>query len=375
MTSGGPAPLLNTRMIFADPNLIFSGEVTTLGFIHLPLIFAAQAAPGLFGFDLFTIGVAILVLAAGALVIILRRRKASIAELAAAKSAANLRTRANERRNLPERRNLGRRTEVDRRGSETNGGTVGRQQEEAAKQASIEDLPVVLFNGLAALPKLEPLPFSDDESLMAAIDEANHEIEPDDEIRAMAIKVLVMFRNGNAVEAMSRLVRNDPSPQIRAKAVAALAEYDHESVFPPIVLASADATREVRAAAAKALFTLSFDRAHCWARLAEMYDDPLSLQLAKAAIEGGLAARSLDRLAHTDLRAAYEAFALMVLLIRSGEIAPIIEAIRQGRDNRIKLALLHVVSVEKNAECIAEVKALADKTIFPSEIRERISSL
>lgn len=362
-------------MIFAETNLILSGVVTPLGSTCLPSVFAAQADPGLFGFDLLTIGVVILVIAAGPLFFVLRRRRASVTELAEERLAANLRSRENDRRNLPERRFLAREKESDRRSFDPNGGTIGRQQEDAASQASIDDLPVILFNGLAALPQLDPLPLSDDESLLAAIDEANHEIEPDIEIRAMAVKVLVKFRTANAVEILSRLVIDDPSPQIRAKAAAALAEYDHESCFPALVLASADPTREVRAAAAKALFSLSFDRAHCWARLAESQDDPMSVDVAKAAIEGGMAARSFDRLIHKDLRAAYEAFAMMVLLIRTGEIAPIIDAIARGRDLRVKLALLHVVSVEKNNICIEQIKALLNDRPFPDVIRERIASL
>ncbi len=362
-------------MLSANSNLIFSGHKAALDISHPLSTIAFQADTGLFGFDPYTIGLAFVVIAGGIAAIFILRRRAAAKALKEENESLNLRRERNERRLRTERRASGRETERDRRLPKENRIEDDRRLEAAAKEATIDDLPIILFNGLAALPEVEPLLFSEDESLMAAIEEANEQVEADAEIRAMAIKILVMFRNANAVETVARIVINDPSPQVRARAAAALAEYDHESVFPAIVLASADNTREVRAAAAKALFGLSFDRGHCWARLAEMSDDPMSIQLAKAAIEGGLAARALDRLVHTDMRAAYEAFAMMVFLIRTGEFAPIIEAIGQRKDYRIILALLHVVSVEKNQDCIEQIRCLAKTTVFPAVIREQIMAL
>lgn len=362
-------------MVLPISNVVFSTIAALLPLRQVDTILAAGADAGIINLDSISLLLVILVVFGGVLLVVFLRRRAASNEPENSKADSVLRLSGNERSAGEERRRSDREGKTDRRESGIIGQNAGRRHEDAAERATIDHLPISLFNGLAALPNVEPLPVSDDESLMAAIEEANDEIEADVEIRAMALKILVKFCAANAVEALSRMATSDPSTHLRAKATGALAEYDHESVFPAIVLAGADQTREVRAAAAKALFSLNFDRAHCWARLAEMRDDPKSLQIARAAIESGLAARSLERLVHTDVRAAYEAYAMMVLLIRSGEIDPIIEAIGHGRDYQIKLAMLHVLSIERNEACISKLRELEDRTSIPWVIRDRIRSL
>lgn len=67
--------------------------------------------------------------------------------------------------------------------------------------------------------------------------------------------------------------RVDLSSNLASKAVATLTDFDHESVFEAILLACADPTREVRAAAARGLFRLNFDRADAWKRIIESNDE------------------------------------------------------------------------------------------------------
>ena len=63
---------------------------------------------------------------------------------------------------------------------------------------------------------------------------------------------------------------------------------------------------------------------------------------ARAAIESGIVVKSLDRLVNEDLKIAYEAFALISLLIKAGETDIIFAAISRHKDERVKFALLHV---------------------------------
>ncbi|MEO6051318.1 MAG: hypothetical protein ABIP78_08305 [Pyrinomonadaceae bacterium] len=72
---------------------------------------------------------------------------------------------------------------------------------------------------------------------------------------------MTAFRTRNSVEALSQIALYDLSSNLRSKAVATLTDFDHESVFEAILLACADPTREVRAASARGVFRLNFDRA------------------------------------------------------------------------------------------------------------------
>ena len=171
----------------------------------------------------------------------------------------------------------------------------------------------------------------------------------------------------------------DLSSNLRSRAVGALAEFDHESVFEPILLACADPTREVRAAAARGLFSLGFDRAHAWKRLIEANDTFRLTQAARAAIASDIVSRSFVRLIHEDTKVAYEAFALVALLIKAGEIKEVFETIENHRDERVRFALLHVLKVQKDERTIEELTrvalAMSRKPEMLKRVKETIAAI
>lgn len=204
-------------------------------------------------------------------------------------------------------------------------------------------LPVYSFVRLERSSPFKSLPDSQDEALLDAIDQTQEESEEDAEVRGLALKVLAAFKTGNSISAISQMALYDLSSKLRSNAVAVLAELDHESVFETIVTACADPTREVRAAAARSLFRLNFDRAHAWTRIIESNDEGRMRQAARAAMEGDLVERSFERLIHKDKNVAYEAYAVTALLIKAGETEPVYRALAERKDDDVKLALLHVL--------------------------------
>ena len=193
--------------------------------------------------------------------------------------------------------------------------------------------------------------------MLAAIDEVQDDSDADSEFRAVALRVLAGFKTRNSAEALSQIALYDLSSNLRAKAVGMLADFDHQSVFETIVLSCADPSREVRAAGARALFKVTFDRGDEWARLALGNDRYLCRQIARAAIEAGLAERSFDRLTLRDDKSVYEAFALVYLMVKAGEIEQIFEAIANHRDLKTRVALLHILKVANVAEVIPPLSA------------------
>ncbi len=212
----------------------------------------------------------------------------------------------------------------------------------------VPDLPIYSFVRLERASRYELLLESSDEDLLCAIEQTQEEFDEDAEVRFLALKVLAAFRGSNAVQAIAQMALYDLSSKLRASAVTYLAEINHESVFEPIVNACADPTCEVRAAAARGLFRLNFDRAQAWARIVESGNEGRMRQAARSAIEGDLVERSFDRLVHKDKKNAYEAFALTSLLIKAGETEPIYRALAKHKDESVKLALLHVLQTIKN---------------------------
>lgn len=233
-------------------------------------------------------------------------------------------------------------------------------------------LPINSFSQLAPAKSYSPLALSDDPSLLTAIEQANEEFEEDEAVRELAVRILTAFRTRNSVDALSQIALYDLSSNLRSKAVTTLADFDHESVFETILLACADPTREVRAAAARGLFRLGFDRAHAWKRIIEANDDYRMSHAARAAIEAGIVTKSFERLVHEDVKIAYEAFALVSLLIKAGETSLIFEAIREHKDERVKYALLHVLKVQRDERTLDGLNKLRMGSSWPADISDRI---
>jgi len=242
-----------------------------------------------------------------------------------------------------------------------------------ASSEDISHLPITKINGISEPSLFETLPESDDPDLLDAIDQLSEDDEADSdaEIRMLAIRILNRFKTSNSVAALSQVALYDLSATLRSKAVAILSEFDHESVFDTIILACADPSREVRAAGARAMVKLTFDRGDAWSRAAHSKDVLFSRQVARAAVESGIAERSFDRLVMRDEKAAYEAFALVYLLIRTGETEKIFDAIRSHNDIKTRLALLHSIKAANIAEIIPDLSKFISDEPMTSQVADK----
>lgn len=252
--------------------------------------------------------------------------------------------------------------------------TAARAYQEKLRKYQYSQLPVHSFIQITEARPFDKLPVGYDPDLLTAIDQAHDEFEEEETFREIAVKVLAKFKTRNAVEGLSQMALYDLSANIRSKAVSTLAEFDHESVFETILLACADPTREVRAAAARGLFRLSFDRAEAWKRIINTDDKFRISMAAKAAIESDILSKSIDRLIHQDMKIAYETFALVALVLKAGETQPIIDAFRSTKDDRIRLALLHVAAVVAEPDSIEAFKAVGEEG-YSGEVKERLKDL
>lgn len=245
------------------------------------------------------------------------------------------------------------------------------QFQEKVRRLQYAQLPINSFIQLADARSFDPLPLSSDPALLSAIEQVNEEYEEDEAVRELALRILAAFRARNSVESLSQIALYDLSSILRSKAVNTLTEFDHESVFEALLLACADPTREVRAAAARGLFRLSFDRAEAWKRIIATQDEYRMTHSVRAAIESGIVQKSFDRLIHEDMRIAYEAFALVGLLIKSGETDSIFDAITEHKDLRVRFALLHVIKVVKDERSLERLEDLVRKGSLSEELTKR----
>jgi hypothetical protein len=243
------------------------------------------------------------------------------------------------------------------------------------EKLKFSQLPIAQFNRIEMARPFMPLPLSRDESLLSAIEQTQDEFEEDETVRELALKILARFKTKNSVESLSQIALYDLSSSLRARAIGILSDFDHESVFETLLLACADPTREVRAAAARGLFRLSFDRADCWMRITESGDEYRMRHAARAAIAGGLVERAFDRLVHEDRKVAYEVFALVVLLIRSGETREVFDALENHPDPNVRKAILHIIKLVGDPDALEYVSNLSGSESLSEEMRQEIEKL
>jgi hypothetical protein len=244
--------------------------------------------------------------------------------------------------------------------------------DEADALPALPPLPVFGFQKLEFSRPFNALPISNDEALLSAVEQTHEEYEEDEEIRDLAVRILQAFKTRNAVEALSQVALYDLSSSLRSKAVSILADFDHESVFEAVLLASADPTREVRAAAARAFTRLSFDRADAWTRIAESGEEGKMRHSARAAVAGGYVERIFDRLIHRDPKNAYEAVALVALLITAGETDLIFEKLKTSKDPELQQAILHVIRITDDQSVLNELYALLEQKYLSADLRKAV---
>jgi HEAT repeat protein len=214
---------------------------------------------------------------------------------------------------------------------------------------------------------VEALPeWFEDEELSEALARLQ---DADVEARSAAARRLAQFHVQRAVEALTQIAANDPESAVRSAAVTSLGEIQHESVFAPVLMAFADEAREVRAAAARSLSRMNFDRAEAYVRLIETADDESLRKVASACVKAGMVGQAIDRVISEDRRLAYEAFSLLSLLTKAGETEPLMEAIGGHPEMSVRLALIRLLGTTAQPEIANQLRHLAVRDGIPENIR------
>jgi HEAT repeat protein len=216
----------------------------------------------------------------------------------------------------------------------------------------------------------EELPdYIEDETLASALERVGSEYA---ESRVVAAHNLAQFQVRRAVEALAALARNDSEPAVRSAAVTSLGLINHESVFVHVIAALADEAREVRAAAARAMSRLSFDRADAYVRVIESADASALRYVAQACVKAGLAAQAISRLSSEDRRQAYEAFSLLTLCARAGEVQPILDTVECHRDIEVRMTCIRLLRLCLQPELGEHLMRIASNGGVPERVRRAI---
>jgi HEAT repeat protein len=220
---------------------------------------------------------------------------------------------------------------------------------------------------LQSFVAFDDLPDGTEDSLLA--DLLAQLTSPAEQVRTEAAQQLGLHPVQASVSALASAAMHDPEKAVRSAAVTSLGLIDHESVFAPVLIALADESREVQAAAARALTSLRFDRGDAYVRVIET-SDPQTLQnVARACLKIGIISQAVDRLASEDRRQAYESFSLFSLLARANEVEPILDTIENHVDENVRLCAVRVLNVAARPEVAPRLREMVTNENMSENLR------
>jgi HEAT repeats len=158
----------------------------------------------------------------------------------------------------------------------------------------------------------------------------------------------------------------------RAEAVTYLGRLGGEDAFREISAAFDDPVQEVRNAAARALFELSTDRAASFTRALREAPMERRRQIGAALASSGLASEAISHLTGESREKTYDAFSLLFLMSKAGEVQPLMRAIEDHPNNEVRLAVVKLLALSGQQEILPAFRRLAVRGSLPTEVRSAV---
>lgn len=158
----------------------------------------------------------------------------------------------------------------------------------------------------------------------------------------------------------------------RAAAITELSHVDTDEAFQQICSAFDDEAKEVRSAAARALYELRTDRADSFTRALREASPERRRQIGASIAGSGLAGEAISQLTGESREKTYEAFSLLFLMAKAGEVQPLIRAIEGHPNNEVRLAVVKLLALSGQKEILPAFRRLAVRGSLPTEVRSAV---
>jgi HEAT repeat protein len=167
-----------------------------------------------------------------------------------------------------------------------------------------------------------------------------------------------------------RLSSEEPSERVTA--IEELSRLDSGDAFQQICAGFDDESKEVRSASARALYELKADRADSFTRALRESDPERRRNIGAAISASGLAGEAISQLTGESRDKTYEAFSLLFLMAKAGEVQPLIRAIEGHPDNEVRLAVVKLLALSGQKEILPAFRRLAVRGSLPTEVRSAV---
>lgn len=169
-----------------------------------------------------------------------------------------------------------------------------------------------------------------------------------------------------------RLRLKSKDPRERAKVLGEIALIGGFDSFLRITQAFDDEASEVRNAAARALYELRADRSSSFIRAFKEAVPERARRIACAVEDSGLAADALVDLSSENRDKAYDAFSLLFLIAKAGEVELLLQAVESHPSIEIRRALVQLLAQCEQTSVLPAFCRLAVRQSLPSEVRSSL---
>jgi len=158
----------------------------------------------------------------------------------------------------------------------------------------------------------------------------------------------------------------------RGAALMALARMGGNDSFRLITKAFDDASPDVRNAAARALHDLHSDRGASFTRALREGSPERRRRIGAALASSGLASEAIDNLTRESRERTYDAFSLLFLMSKAGEVQPLMRAIEDHPNIEVRLAVVKLLAFTNQPDITSALRSLAVRGSLPSEVRSAV---
>lgn len=161
-------------------------------------------------------------------------------------------------------------------------------------------------------------------------------------------------------------------PAERAAAVMDVGTVGGEEGFRCISAAFDDQAAEVRNAAARALYELQDDRAAAFTRALREATPERRRKIGSAIATSGLANESIRNLTGESRDKTYDAFSLLFLMSKAGEVQPLMRAIEEHPNIEVRLAVVKLLALSGQPDILPAFRRMAVRGSLPPEVRSAV---
>jgi hypothetical protein len=162
------------------------------------------------------------------------------------------------------------------------------------------------------------------------------------------------------------------SPSERRELLEELTRLEESVAFTVITDLFDDDSEEVRNVAARALYDLNPSRADTFTRALREASTERRRQIIRALDSSGIAAEAIECLAGESREKTYDAFSVLFLMAKAGEVQTLLHTIEKHSNSAVRLSVIKLLTFSNRPDVIPPLRSLAVRGALPIEVRSAL---